>query len=78
VKDQAELARPGFVTLARVTQVMNLLDLAPDLQEEILCPTPSANGRDRLSERSIRPILESPSCKTQRKTWNENRDRSNW
>ena len=36
VKDYAELARPGRVSRARMTQIMNLLMLAPDIQEEIL------------------------------------------
>ncbi|GIW56744.1 MAG: hypothetical protein KatS3mg082_3148 [Nitrospiraceae bacterium] len=36
MKDYADLARLGFVTRARVTQIMNLCLLAPDIQEEIL------------------------------------------
>lgn len=36
VTDQAELARLGHVSRARLTQIMNLLSLAPDIQEEIL------------------------------------------
>jgi hypothetical protein len=36
VKDYAELARLGYVTRARVTQIMNLTLLAPDIQEKIL------------------------------------------
>lgn len=36
VKDYAEIARLGGVTRARVTQVMNLLNLAPLLQERLL------------------------------------------
>lgn len=36
VADQAELARRGHVTRARLTQIMNLLGLAPEIQEEIL------------------------------------------
>ena len=36
VTDQAELARLGHVSRARVTQIMNLLHLAPDIQEEVL------------------------------------------
>jgi hypothetical protein len=36
VADQAELARLGHVTRARLTQIMNLLCLAPDIQEAIL------------------------------------------
>jgi len=36
VRDYAELARLGFVTRARVTQIMNLTLLAPGVQEELL------------------------------------------
>ncbi len=36
VKDYADLARLGFVTRARVTQIMNLCLLAPDIQEQLL------------------------------------------
>ena len=36
VLDYADLARLGFVTRARMTQVMSLLNPAPDIQEEIL------------------------------------------
>src|SRR5881394_1952790 len=35
VPDYAELARLGGVTRARITQIMKLLQLAPDLQEQI-------------------------------------------
>jgi hypothetical protein len=35
-RDYAELARLGHVTRARMTQIMKLLDLAPDIQEHIL------------------------------------------
>ena len=36
VKDYAEAARLGHVTRARVSQIMSLLYLAPDIQETIL------------------------------------------
>ena len=36
IRDYAELARLGRVTRARMTQIMKLLDLAPDIQEQIL------------------------------------------
>ena len=36
VRDYAELARLGQVSRARLTQIMNLLHLAPDIQEAIL------------------------------------------
>ena len=39
VASYAELAELGHVSRARVTQIMNLLLLAPDIQEQILfCP----------------------------------------
>ena len=38
VKDYADLARLGFVTRARVTQIMNLTLLAPEIQEALLTP----------------------------------------
>jgi len=36
VTDYADLARLGHVTRARVTQIMNLRLLAPEIQEELL------------------------------------------
>jgi hypothetical protein len=53
IRDYAELARLGRVTRARITQVMKLLDLAPDIQEQILF-LPSTNG---LNERNLRRIV---------------------
>ncbi len=38
VKDYADLARVGFVTRARITQIMNLTLLAPQIQEALLMP----------------------------------------
>jgi hypothetical protein len=53
IRDYAELARLGRVTRARMTQIMKLLDLAPDLQEQILF-LPNIQG---LNERNLRPIV---------------------
>jgi hypothetical protein len=36
VKDQAEIARLGHVSRARVSQILSLLNFAPDLQEKLL------------------------------------------
>jgi hypothetical protein len=36
VHDYADLARLGYVTRSRMTQIMNLLLLAPEIQEQIL------------------------------------------
>jgi hypothetical protein len=69
VADQAELARVGHVTRARLTQIMNLLNLAPDIQEAILTlPAPEA-GRDPVSERQLRPIAAEIEWGKQRRLW---------
>ena len=54
--DYADLARLAHVSRARITQIMNLLLLAPDIQEAILF-LPRADGRrGPIRERRIRPI----------------------
>jgi hypothetical protein len=69
VTDQAELARLGHVSRARLTQIMNLLNLAPDLQEVVLHLRPVSQGRGAISERSIRPIAATPNWQKQRRAW---------
>ena len=69
VADQAELARLGHVTRARVTQIMNLLNLAPDIQEDILFLPPVDRGRDAITERDLRPIAAIQDWRKQRRLW---------
>jgi hypothetical protein len=45
VRDYADLARLGYVTRARLTQIMNLLLLAPDIQEGLLLSNSNAEER---------------------------------
>ncbi len=69
VADYAEIARLGHVTRARLTQIMNLLCLAPDIQEALLLLPPLESGRDSLTERELRPIAAVPDWKKQRRMW---------
>jgi hypothetical protein len=69
VHDYADLARLGQVTRARITQIMNLLNLAPDIQEQILLMPPTAKVREALPERRIRFITAVPDWRKQRKLW---------
>lgn len=69
VLDYADLARLTSVTRARVSQIMDLLLLAPDLQEEILFMVGSA-GRERVTEHDLRPITAMFGWLEQRKEWN--------
>jgi hypothetical protein len=63
VRDYADLARLGFVTRARLTQIMNLLLLAPDIQERLLC---GVLRQSITSERHLRPVIRSLDWATQR------------
>src|ERR1022692_1718318 len=71
VRDYADLARLGYVTRARITQLMNLLDLAPDIQEAILLYAPTTRGRDSISERGLRKLTAVVHWGRQRKMWRE-------
>lgn len=69
VADQSELARLAHVTQPRMTQIMNLLHLAPDIQEELLNLPPVADGRDPIAERHLRPIARLADWQEQRRAW---------
>jgi hypothetical protein len=74
VADYAELARLGHVTRARMTQIMNLLNLAPDIQGEILFLPRTTQGRDPIGERDLRPICAVPNWNEQRRFWQQLQD----
>jgi hypothetical protein len=57
VPNQAEIARREGITRARVTQVMGMLQLAPDIQRYILS-MPAAVRRPAVTERALRPIAQ--------------------
>ena len=69
IADQADLARLGNVTRARVTQIMNLLNLAPDIQEDLLFLPRTLRGRDPIREVMLRPIAAEPNWRKQRRLW---------
>ena len=69
VRDQTALAELGHVTRARVTQIMNLLHLAPDIQEAILYLPRVTEGDDPLAERNLRPVAAEMQWHKQRALW---------
>ena len=71
VADFAELARLGHVSRARISQIMNLTLLAPDVQEAILFLPPIDRGRDRLPLRLLQPVALTPHWAAQRRLWSE-------
>lgn len=48
---------------------MNLLQLTPDIQEEILFLPVTERGQDLVTERELRPIASDPYWQTQRSAW---------
>ena len=71
VSSQAELARLGEVTRARLTQIMNLLLLAPDIQEQILEMPRFKTGRAPVTERELRVVAQTPNWREQRRSWGQ-------
>ncbi len=69
VKDQAEIARLMKVTRARVTQIMNLLYVAPDIQEEILFVVVEPGDGHPVSPRRIRHVIAEADWSKQRELW---------
>jgi len=71
VHDYAEIATLGHVTRARVTQIMNLRLLAPDVQVLILSLPRVEEGRDAVTLRSLQCVALEPEWKRQRRRWND-------
>jgi hypothetical protein len=69
VHDYAEIAALGHVTRARVTQIMNMRLLAPDIQEELITLDRVIKGRDSLSLRQLQSIAPENDWKSQRNQW---------
>jgi len=64
VRNQAEIARREGITRARVTQVMGMLRLAPEIQGHVLS-MPDAVCRPAITERALRPIAQRDDCTEQ-------------
>lgn len=69
VSSQVELAELGHITRARVTQILNLLHLAPDIQEALLMLPAVHAGSDPITERDLRPIAALVDWSRQRARW---------
>jgi hypothetical protein len=67
----AEVAALGHVTRARVSQIMNLLNLAPDIQEAILFLPRTERGRDPIILRDLQPIASILDWRKQRVLWQQ-------
>jgi hypothetical protein len=57
-----------------MSQVMSLLQLAPDLMEEILFLPRTLKGRDPMRLRQLLPVAQVLDWKQQRRLWTRLRD----
>ena len=69
VNNYAALAQVGQVSRSRVTQMTGLLNLAPDIQEEILFMRPEEAEQFRISEPSLRKLTATLLWGQQREQW---------
>src|SRR4029077_21057222 len=67
--DYSQLAQLGHVSRARITQIMNMLLLAPDIQEQILFLSATRQGRDPIRLAQLQPIARIPDWSRQRPLW---------
>jgi hypothetical protein len=73
--DQAHLARLGKVSRARISQILNLLHLAPDIQEQLLFLPPIHQGRERLHLADLQLLCRQLDWRRQRRMWQALRER---
>jgi len=65
----ADIARAGHVSRARVTQILDLTCLAPDVVEELLHLPRVETGRDRILLQDLLPIAHEMRWDVQRLLW---------
>jgi site-specific DNA recombinase len=67
VRNYRELAEAGQISRARMSQIMHLSDLAPEIQEELLFLPKTVVGPDRFTEKGLRQVARSIDWEWQKK-----------
>src|SRR6266853_535809 len=67
--EQPSALPPGRVTRPRVSQILTLVHLAPDIQEAILFLPRTQRGRDPVILSDVIPIAMELDWKRQRRAW---------
>lgn len=67
LRDYAEVALVARLTRARISQIINLLNLAPEIQEQLLFMKRPATGREPIGEQHVRAIALEPDWRKQRR-----------
>ena len=71
VDDYAALAEVGRVSRPRMTQIMNLINLSPEIQETLLFLPLTVRGADRITERHLRPVAQVVDWKCQKQLFSK-------
>jgi len=69
-RDRADLARRLRLTRARVTQILDMVLLAPDIQEAVL-ELEAVDGVEPVAERALRGVVRGVGWLEQRVAWAE-------
>ncbi len=69
IRNYADLARLGCISRERISQIMMLTWLAPDIQQEVLSLPQTPGGRFPVSETALRTIARVASWAEQRTRW---------
>ena len=69
VADLTTMARLAHVTQPRMTQILNLNHLAPDIQEDLLYLDPLEEGKPSVSEKDLRRLSGILVWGEQRREW---------
>lgn len=67
LRDYAEVALVAGLTRARISQIIGLLNLSPDIQEQLLFMNRPATGREPIGEQHVRLIALEPDWKKQKR-----------
>jgi hypothetical protein len=71
IESYSALASLGHVSRARISQIANLLYLAPDIQEALLFLPLTPRGRDPIILADLMPIAASFDWRKQRRLWRQ-------
>ena len=69
VETYQQLAEFGRISQPRMTQIMSLLNLAPEIQEELLYLPELIQGKAGIHEKLLRPLTTELDWRMQRRMW---------
>jgi len=71
IQDYVDIARLGYITRARASQIMNLTLLAPDIQEDLVTWDSAEAATAAIGEHHLRAITKHTLWAEQRRAWKE-------